>query len=123
MPRYHITTTVDITRSNPSRQDTDQVMIAQQSNFNSLVQGIGIRSNVSWDLDPKRIVDKNNAVWEWTFEVEREDVFTKADDPVGLLKDDLQGIPVIKNLTNTDPLNKPIFITLGDKPNTLIKSI
>jgi hypothetical protein len=38
MARYKITTLVDITRTNPSRAETDVLKIAQQANFNSLIQ-------------------------------------------------------------------------------------
>ena len=52
MPRYNIKTTVDITVTNPTRDETDQIKVAQQGNFNSLVQGIGLRANIDWDTDP-----------------------------------------------------------------------
>lgn len=120
MSKYILNTTVDITRTNPDRDERDSIRLAQQSNFNSLLQGIGMRSNVEWDKDPQRVVEDNKAVWHWEFECERPDVFKKGNDPVGLLLDDLQGIPIMRNLTNTEPLEKPIFITRGDTPNIWI---
>jgi len=117
MPRYKIKTTVDITRTNPDRDDPDQVRHAQQSNFNTLVQGIGMRSNIDWDNDPIRIKNDDAVYWEWEFLTERPDVFLHENDPVGLLLNDLHGIPVIRNLTNSDPLDPAIFQTHGDKKN------
>ena len=52
MPRYQITTLVDITRTDPTRSETDKLKLAQQANFNSLLQAIGLRSNVAWVKDP-----------------------------------------------------------------------
>jgi hypothetical protein len=52
MPRYQIVTLVDITRTNPTRSETDQHLLAQQANFNTLLQSIGLRSNVEWAVDP-----------------------------------------------------------------------
>ena len=122
MPRYKIKTTVDITRSNPSREDTNSVRNGQQLNFNTLLQGIGMRANVEWDNDPQPVEYQDTKEWFWEFEAEQVDVFATKDDPVGLIKQDLQGIPVIRNLTETAALKKPIFITSGDDQNIWIKT-
>jgi hypothetical protein len=122
MPRYKIKTTVDITRSNPSREDTNSVRNGQQLNFNTLLQGIGMRANVEWDNDPQLVEYQDTKEWFWEFETEQVDVFATKDDPVGLIKQDLQGIPVIRNLTETVALEKPIFITSGDNQNIWIKT-
>lgn len=122
MPRYKIKTTVDITRSNPSREDTNSVRNGQQLNFNTLLQGIGMRANVEWDNDPQPVEYQDTKEWFWEFEAEQVDVFATKDDPVGLIKQDLQGIPVIRNLTETATLEKPIFITSGDNQNIWIKT-
>jgi len=121
MARYTIRTTVDITRSNPDRADPDQIKQAQQSNFNSLLQGIGMRANVEWDNDPIRTVENDTAYWTWQFEVEREDVFLEDDDPVGLLKNDLHGVPIIKNLTETEKFDKAVFLTKNGTNNIWIE--
>tara|TARA_E500000081_G_scaffold155085_1_gene194329 strand:+ start:1900 stop:2271 length:372 start_codon:yes stop_codon:yes gene_type:complete len=113
MPRYKIKTTVDITRSNPDRGDPDQIRQAQQSNFNTLLQGIGMRANVEWTYNPSRSMLETEgkiAYWLWEFTVEREDVFLSDGDPVGLLKQDLHGVPIIKNLTETETFPKACFI-------------
>lgn len=122
MPRYKIKTTVDITRSNPGREDTNSVRNGQQLNFNTLLQGIGMRANVEWDNDPQPVEYQDTKEWFWEFETEQVDVFATKDDPVGLIKQDLQGIPVIRNLTETVALEKPIFITSGDNQNIWIKT-
>jgi hypothetical protein len=124
MPRYQIVTLVDITRTNPTRSETDQHLIGQQANFNTLLQSIGLRSNVEWTIDPVEsagslpfpLEGKAN-YWTWTFEVEREDVFTKDNDPVGLLLDDLHGVPIIGQLNNSIDIDPPVFQTQGPNSN------
>jgi hypothetical protein len=123
MARFKITTTVDITRTNPDRECKDSVVLAQQANFNSLLQGIGMRANIIWNSDPIQKDNGKHNIWEWEFETEYKDVFLKDGDPAGLLKDDLSGVPVIKNLNNTDLLEKPMFIATGDLQNIWISSI
>jgi hypothetical protein len=59
----------------------------------------------------------------WKFSVERESVFDKDGDPVGLLKDDLNGVPVVSGLTETIDLDPSAFKTKGDKINTWIRII
>ena len=127
MARYKIITLVDITRSNATRSETDKIKIGQQSNFNSLVQAIGIRSNVDWSVDPKKhsgslplpLVGKA-AHWIWEFDCEREEVFLKDNNPVGLLIDDLDGVPIVDLLENSTDINPPVIKTKGPKPNTWI---
>lgn len=130
MPRYKIVTLVDITRSNPVRNETDKVKLGQQANFNSLIQAIGLRSNVTWEVDPRRhsgslplpLVGKANH-WSWEFDVEREDVFLKDDDAVGLLIEDLHNVPIIDQLNNTVDLNPAAFQTKGKNVNIWITQI
>lgn len=127
MKKYKIITLVDITRSGATRSETNRKKIGQQSNFNSLVQAIGMRSNVEWNTDPRmsdgRLPDKlggKAAHWVWVFHCERDQVFLKDGDPVGLLKEDINGVPVVIDLNNTVDIDPACFITEGDKINTWI---
>ena len=125
MPRYQLITLVDITRTNPTRSETDQHKLKQQANFDTLLQSIGLRSNVNWDTDPKKssgalphpFNGKAN-YWTWVFEIEREDTFLKNNNPVGLLLEDLHGVPVIGQLNNSVDIDPAVFQTQG--PNTNI---
>jgi len=130
MQRYKITTLIDITRTQASRSETDQIKIGQQANFNSFLQSIGLRSNIEWTKDPVKIVgrlpdpfDGRAAYWTWEFEVERQDVFLKNNDPVGHLRDDLHSVPVITNLENTVDIFPSVIQTLGNNINTTIEII
>jgi len=127
MARYKIITFVDITRTNPSRQETNRLKLGQQANFNCLIQAIGLRANVAWEQDPELntgrlphpMVGKANH-WIWEFETERDYLFLKGTDPVGLLLDDLNGVPVVVELNNSIDINPAVFKTIGEKPNTWI---
>lgn len=121
MPSYKLITQVDITRTNPNRDNSDTVVRAQQSNFNSLIQGLEMRANVFWNIDPERIIDtEGNSMWHWTFAVEQNDVYADKYSPVGLLLEDLNNIPVINHLPNTPNLKHPAFKTKGADRNTWI---
>lgn len=130
MPRYRIITLVDITQNSLPNSDQTAMTRSQQSNFNSLIQAINLRSNVDWNTDPKKIEGrlpdpfsgKGNA-WSWEFDCEREQVFEKGTDPVGLLKDDLDGVPIIVGLEDTVEFPHSAFITLGPNSNTYLEII
>ena len=124
MARYKIITLVDITRTNPTRAETDSLKIAQQANFNSLIQAIGLRANPTWLSDPKRIEGRlpepfegKGTCWIWEFESEREDVFLKDTNPVALLVDDLHGVPVIAGLSSSIEIDPAVFTTIGKDIN------
>jgi hypothetical protein len=125
MARYQIITLIDITRTNPHRSEVDNKKISQQANFNSLLQAIGMRSNVSWVTDPKMHtgalpsdIDGKANHWIWTFDVERDDVFLEGDNPVALLVNDLNGVPIIDNLDNSITISPAAFQTNGKNQNT-----
>ena len=130
MARFQIITLVDITQTNPHRSETDQHLLSQQANFNSLIQAIGLRSNVLWVHSPKerngalpRDIDGKAVYWTWTFDVERDDVFLRDGNSVALLIDDLYGVPVISNLNNSVDLDPACFISKGEKTNIWVFEI
>jgi len=127
MPRYRIITLIDITRTDAGKSDPSDFKIKQQQNFNSLRQAIELRSNVSWTSDPKEFkgslpapLEGKATHWIWEFDVEREDTFLKNSDPVGLLKDDIHGVPIIPDLDNSLVIDPAAFQTTGSSTNTWI---
>lgn len=130
MPRYKITTLIDITKNDLKKSESTKLSKSQQSNFNSLIQAINLRSNVEWNTDPMkkngRLPDPFDGAgncWLWEFDCEREQVFEKNGDPVGLLKDDLNGVPVIVGLEDTVDMKHAAFITIGEHRNTYLEII
>lgn len=130
MARYKITTLVDITRTSPQRSETDKLRISQQANFNTLIQAIGLRANVTWSNDPRKHtgalpheIGGKATHWIWEFDVEQEDVFLEGKDPVALLVKDMQGVPIIPDLENTADLTPAVFQTVGPNPNTWLTII
>ena len=130
MTRYKIITLIDITRTNPTRVEQDPTILGQQANFNTFLQGIGMRANIEWEQDP--IMDtgvlplpfEGKAThWTWEFTVERDQVFELDNDPVALLVQDLHNIPVVSNLLNDVDLYPAAIQTQGDSINTYISII
>ena len=129
MARYKIITVVDVTRTNPAREETDRIVLGQQANFNSLIQAIGMRSNITWIRDPQQHTGRlpigpgKATHWIWEFDAEREDVFLDQNDPVALLVNDIDGVPIIDHLNNTVELMPAVFKSQGDNTNIWIQKI
>jgi len=130
MNRYRIITLVDITRTRVTRSDSDELKIGQQSNFNTLLQAIGLRANISSDHNPKVEEGRLPSPWKgrgkyWTydFESERADSFLDGDNPVGHLVNDLEGVPIIDGLNNTADFDIPVFKTKGENFNTIVQEL
>jgi hypothetical protein len=127
MSRYQIITLVDITRSQPDREETDKTLLGQQANFNSLLQAIGLRSNVAWLRDPKKQTGRlpdpatgKATYWTWEFDCERDEVFLQDEDPVYLLVHDLNHVPIITGLGDSADITPAAFQTQGDMINTWV---
>jgi hypothetical protein len=130
MARYQITTVVDITRTSPVKGETNQFVLNQQANFNSLVQAIGLRANITWNSDPISTIGRippanfdKVTYWDWSFDVEQADVFLLNNSQVGALLEDLNGVPIIAKLTNSLEIIPAVFITSGTNQNTWISII
>jgi hypothetical protein len=130
MTRYKIITLIDITRTNPTRVEQDPTVLGQQANFNTFLQGIGMRANPEWEQDPT--MDSGSLpppfegranYWTWEFAVERDQVFERDNDPVALLIEDLHNIPIISNLLNDVDLYPAAIQTQGLSINTYISII
>jgi hypothetical protein len=127
MPKYKIITLVDITNPRNPRDDRDPLRVGQQSNFNTLCQTVGLRSNYTYHIDPKQGrgglpmgIDGKATYWQWDFETERDSVYEANGDSIALLKDDLQGVPVIDQLNNSVDITPAVFQTSGAKQNIWI---
>lgn len=128
--RIVIKTLVDVTKTGVRRKEQgDAVKLAQQSNFQTLQQIINIRSLIEENADPSVETIKvdgqfgskfkgEHKVWTYEFTIDRPEVFNDGTDPIGLLKEDFEKIPVIGALTET--IEKPLSFVVNDKNKTNI---
>jgi hypothetical protein len=65
----------------------------QQSNWETLIQMISLRTQ------PIRIrTTINKSDWTLEFDIESVDVYRKGNDPIGLLKEDIENVPLLTGL-------------------------
>lgn len=98
----------------------------QQSNFDALIQIISIRSQPEQITAPEKTMvslkvmnwgtditsTSKVPMWEFTFEVDKEDVFQNDKSPIGNLFDDCAGVPMITRLEEF--ANIGIILQTGD---------
>lgn len=125
--RFIVNTLVDITQTNARRADGDKFAYSQQQNYNTLVNTMGLRTNILPLSDIKiedRELEENefgkdytgtHKVWSFPFEVEAEDSLS-----VEMLEQDFDLVPVITDLDETIKINNNVFRTNGAKDNNIL---
>ena len=129
--RHLLWTTVDITQTNiRTKTDIDDWNLQrnQQRNLDTLIQTIGLRSQPN-NIYVKQLfqtpasvgLGKNLPelanVWEMEFDVEHEGAFGKDCE---LLLKDLNYVPIINGLNETQSAFPPVFQTTGTFKNVHI---
>jgi hypothetical protein len=119
---YKLYTLVDITHTGQYRNEPGkQKERWQEQNFNTVLQTLGIRSNVTFKIGPTLVEVKGRLVgfdtddiirvWRFDFYTELDNVYEKESDPVGLLKDDFMLVPYINGLNESMEQQYAVFTT------------
>lgn len=126
--RFKIYTTVDVTETNARRQE-DRKLYSQQTNYNTLLQTIGLRVN----LIPASVISHVDTVdeigfgsnisgkhryWEFIFEIEYEGALN-----LQMMIDDFDLIPIITELDETVHNHNKIFRTTCPKERNIVFKI
>ena len=83
----------------------------QQRNWETLTQLISLRTQIDNVVEPVQSQE------EWYFEFTTEtEVFNDGTDPVGVLKADSDGVPMLISLDNRADID-PVLITSGTRQN------
>lgn len=132
METIEIRTLVDITCTNVKRANQGSALeFEQYKNWTTLNQCIELRSIITYSIKPTvENIDIQNLgfgskfkgkhrVWTWQFYPDRDNMFQTDKDPIGLLKQDVDQVPVIKNLSETINIDRAVF----DSSNISTKNI
>ena len=86
----------------------------QQRNWETLTQILGLRTQLFELTNP--VKDRTGTRWMFEFETESEGVFGDSIDPVSVLRDDAEGVPMLLDLDNRPDL-LPVLRTYGADQN------
>ena len=112
-----------------NNRDTWNVSRNEQRNWETIIQCISIRAQPVMLTKPTITeitgvggkgfgYTGKQKVWTFEFGFELADVYKSPDDPAGLLKEQLDLIPIVSNLKETINLNVSSLATTGAKVNT-----
>lgn len=137
MEVIEIKTLIDITNTDVRRiNQGSQQELDQYRNWTTLLQCIGLRAIIEYDRNPKESIEDvgklgfgtqfkgKQKVWTFQFRPDRSEAFGDKDNPISLLQQDLDKVPVILNLTETINTQQAVF-DLNDInwANTVVKAI
>jgi len=126
MERFELTTLVDITKTN-ARRGEDKLAYGQQQNYMSMIQTLGLRTNVEVS-DPvfkkqkatgfgSDYSNKNLNVWRCIVTVEQDESHS-----VDMMEIDFDMVPIVHNLNENANLGNALFCTSDAKKcNILFK--
>lgn len=133
--KIRIKTLVDVTRTDVRRKGQgDEQKLLQQQNYQTLQQIINLRNLIDNNDDPfvetRDVTGEfgssykgEHKVWTYEFEVDHNDAYNDGEDPVGLLKQDMEQIPVLGGLTETVPAPKMFVVNHKGKSNITIEVV
>ena len=95
----------------------------QQRNWETILQCVGLKTQAIDITDPVCIGDNEHKHWKFSFCIEQDGIFDDGEDPFGLLKHDMHGVPMIAGLTDTykQGFLFPYLITFGTNSNIEFK--
>ena len=139
MHEYRIHTLVDITENGNLKKefpfttqfgdvisDKHSLNVArnQNSNFNTMLQILQIRGNVTWEQSPQRVElpslgnhqfgsyhEGKQTTWHFQFFTEQVGVYGDLTDPTQNLQEDFNLVPIITDCMNTAHFPVQTFIT------------
>jgi len=143
MHEYHIHTLVDITdNGNLKKQfpfktlsgdlvhDKDSLAVArnQNSNFNTVIQLLQLRGNITWESPPLKtevptlsnhcfghFYEGKQNIWNFQFFVEQSGVYGDMREPTSLLGQDFHQVPVVSFCKETVTFPNSTFDTLNSQ--------
>jgi len=128
MMEYKLYTLVDITHTGQTRSETGKETLRwKEQNFNTVLQTLGIRANISYNNSPAMLEVKGRLigfdtddiirVWRFDFYTEREFLFETDGNPVGHLLQDFHLVPYISGLNEAMTQHYAVFNTADPGKN------
>jgi hypothetical protein len=125
---YKLYTLVDITHTGQYRVEPNKEQERyKEQNFNTMLQTLGLRSNISYRFNPQllevggRLVgfdtDDIIRVWRFDWTVEHTDLYHDGTDPLGFLKQDFHLVPYISGLSEAMEQKHAVFNTADPGAN------
>ena len=125
---YKLYTLVDITHTGQHRNEAGKEQLRyKEQNFNTVLQTLGLRSNIWYDRGPQMLevggrlvgfdTDDVIRVWRFDWRVEQPNVYEKDGDALSFLKQDFHLVPYISGLSEVMEQKYAVFNTADSGAN------
>jgi len=98
----------------------------QQRNFETIIQCISLRCQ-PMNIKGSYVFsnDDGQLYWNFSFETDKQDIFLKDNNPVGILELDCNHVPMIVGLSESERelFFTPYMITSGSSQNTFFRQV
>ena len=91
----------------------------QQRNWETILQVVGLKTQTLDITNPVCMNRKDKKIWQFSFGIEHEDIYAMGYDKLGLLKQEVHGVPMIVGLNETykEGFLLPYLVATGENPN------
>ena len=99
----------------------------QQRNWETILQVVSLKTQALDITNPVIMTREAKKVWQFSFGIEHEDIYNDGTDKLGLLKQEVHGVPMIIGLNETysEGFLMPYLLATGENQNimfTLLES-
>ena len=98
----------------------------QQRNFETIIQCLSLRCQ-PMNINGPYVFSNNEGqlYWNFSFETDKQDIFLKDSNPVGILELDCNHVPMVVGLGESvrELFFTPYMITTGDNQNTFFRQL
>jgi len=99
----------------------------QQRNWETILQVVSLKTQALDITNPVIMTREDKKVWQFSFAIEHEDIYNDGIDKLGLLKQEVHGVPMIIGLNETysEGFLMPYLLATGENQNimfTLLES-
>ena len=99
----------------------------QQRNWETILQVVSLKTQALDITNPVIMTREDKKVWQFSFAIEHEDIYNDGTDKLGLLKQEVHGVPMIIGLNETysEGFLMPYLLATGENQNimfTLLES-
>jgi hypothetical protein len=93
----------------------------QQRNWETILQVVSLKTQAIGITEPVCLTKENQKVWQFTFGIEHEGIYDDGNDQLGLLKQEVHGVPMIVGLNEThkEGFLMPYLLAAGENQNIM----
>ena len=93
----------------------------QQRNWETILQVVSLKTQAIDITNPIIMTRKDKKVWQFSFAIEHTGIYDNGNDQLGLLKEEVHGVPMITGLNETykEGFLMPYLLAKGENQNIM----